>query len=130
MEEWKPVVGHEESYEVSDLGRVRSLDREVPCFNGTRRMKGRILKPGPNNSGHVTVAIGQRNSRLVHTLVLEAFVGPRPEGCDSLHLNHNPKDNRLSNLKWGTRGENVKADFDRGARKTSPNFNRWGYRYV
>lgn len=117
MERWLPVVGHEGAYEVSDQGRVRSLDRAIPYqkidqYSGrlidvVKHVKGQILRPGPTASGHVTVGLGRRNSRLVHQLVLEAFVGPRPTGMESLHRNGIANDNKLPNLHWGTRSENL-----------------------
>lgn len=118
---WKPVVGHENVYEVSDQGRVRSLARRVRLLTRTgeetsRSVALRILRPGRVSSGHVSVAIGKGNTRLVHQLVLEAFVGPCPEGCEVLHLNHSPDDNRLSNLKYGTRSENLRMDYAAGKR--------------
>ena len=121
MEEWRPVVGHEGAYEVSNMGRVRSIPhvvRVVPFGRAetTRVSPGRILRPGPNLTGHVTVAIG-RKSRLVHALVAEAFLGPRPQGKEVLHLNHKPSDNRLENLRYGTRSENLKMDYANGSRK-------------
>jgi hypothetical protein len=120
-ENWKPVVGAESAYEVSDTGRVRSLSRRVRLVTRqagetTRLVPERVLRPGPTRSGHVSVAIGKGNSRLVHQLVLEAFVGPCPSGCEVLHLNHNPADNRLSNIKYGTRSENMKMDYAAGTR--------------
>lgn len=69
-------------------------------------------------SGHVSVALGKGNSKLVHALVLLAFVGPRPDGFDILHMNHVPTDNRLSNLRYGTRSENMKMDYEVGTRST------------
>lgn len=117
---WRGVVGHEEAYEVSNLGRVRSLARTVRLVahgKETRRsVPPRILRPGPSRSGHLTVAIGKGNSRQVHALVLEAFVGPCPPRMEGLHLNHMPSDNRIDNLKWGTRSENLKMDFAAGTR--------------
>ena len=120
-ENWKPVAGHEDAYEVSDLGRVRSLPRRVRLVTRqagetTRSVPPRVLRPGPTRSGHVSVAIGKGNSRLVHQLVMEAFAGPRPDGFEVLHLNHEPADNRLVNLKYGTRSENLKMDYEAGNR--------------
>lgn len=107
---------------MSNLGQVRSLSHYVRGKHRsgtwfTRQSPGRLLRPGPSKSGHVSVAIGRGNSRLVHQLVLEAFVGPCPANCEVLHLNGVPFDNRLENLKYGTRSENVKMDYDTGVRK-------------
>lgn len=116
-ENWKPVVGFEGKYEVSDLGRVRSTDRTETYvrrdqYSGLditviRRHKGRILRPGPSISGHLSVVLGRNNTRSVHVLVLEAFKGPCPEGCECCHDNDVPNDNRLCNLDWGTRSKNL-----------------------
>mgnify|MGYP006447086611 CR=1 FL=1 len=96
-EQWKWVPGYEGRYEVSDLGRVRSYAKGEP----------RVLRPGcMNRFGHCSVALGRRNSRTVHSLVLETFVGPRPPGCDVRHVNGNGSDNRLVNLAYSSRSEN------------------------
>lgn len=114
QEQWLDVVGFEKSYEVSNLGRVRSKDRSWMQRSRLGNMyehcvKGRVLRPGPSNYGHLSVVLGRGNTRMVHTLVLEAFVGPRPSPKhDARHLDGNPKDNRLSNLSWGTRSENIR----------------------
>jgi len=125
-EVWKPVAGAEGAYEVSSAGRVRSVPhfvRLVAHGVETRRLSpGKLLQPGANRSGHLTVAIGKGNSRLVHQLVLEAFVGPRPPGFDSLHLNHIPTDNRLENLRYGPRSENLRMDYAAGTRRVHPTF--------
>lgn len=113
VEEWRPVVGFEGSYEVSDQGRVRSLARLVRGrhWSGTefmRRVPPCVLRPGGRKKGaqQFTVAIGKGNSRYVHSLVLEAFVGPAPEGHECLHGDGGASNNCLSNLRWGTRSEN------------------------
>lgn len=125
-ERWLPVVGQEGKYEVSDQGRVRSLDTvqvysRRDQYSGTmitveRKRLGRVLRPAPKLSGHVSVVLGRGNSRLVHALVLAAFVGPRPEGMESLHRNGNPADNRLENLRYGTRSENLLDAVEHGAK--------------
>jgi hypothetical protein len=109
---WLPVAGHEGQYEVSDQGRVRSLARVVtvkassyrPAY--ARSVPERILRPGPSNSGHLTVILGKHNTRLVHVLVLEAFVGPRPIGYEACHGLGGVSDNSLLNLRWDTRSSN------------------------
>jgi hypothetical protein len=126
VETWKDIPGYEGRYQVSDEGRVRSLDRpvRVVCHGveAVRIAKGKLLQPGRNGSGHVTVALGKGNSRQVHQLVLEAFVGPCPAGCEVLHLNHQHADNRLENLRYGTRSENLRMDYQAGRRTVPQNF--------
>lgn len=127
MEVWKDIPGHEGRYQVSDLGRVRSLDRmiEYPAHvtsSGLRRggyarkLQGRVLRPGRfTHTGHVSVVLGHgAHGSPVHRLVLAAFIGPPPPDHEVLHLNHVASDNRLCNLRYGTRSENVKMDYERG----------------
>jgi hypothetical protein len=97
MEVWKLVPEYEGKYEVSDQGRVRSFQRYP---------QGRILRPGRMPGGHLSVALGRGNSQCVHKLVLLTFVGAAPDKHECLHINGIPNDNRLANLRWGTRSEN------------------------
>jgi len=107
MENWKPIPGYEGRYEVSDQGNVKSFRRSLD---------GYILRPGRMPGGHLSVALGRLNSQCVHKLVLLAFVGPAPVHCECLHQNGIPSDNRLVNLRWGTRSENMKDAYAHGAR--------------
>ena len=126
MEVWKLVPGYDGKYEVSDQGQIRSYKR---------RPEGRILRPGRMPSGHLSVALGRKNSQCVHKLVLLAFVGAAPDKHECLHMNGNPADNRLSNLRWGTRSENMKDAYAHGARDREKNraaldkgrATRWGH---
>lgn len=104
-ERWRPVLGYEGLYEVSDRGNVRSLTRRLS--NG-RLWRGRpVALIRRAKSGHMFVNLNMpRKFRAVHALVLEAFVGPRPAGMHGLHWNDVPNDNRLENLRWGTPSEN------------------------
>lgn len=95
-----------DGYAVSSKGRVYSQPRTIQTSKGKRRVEGRFLKPGRRPSGHVTVNIGGR-SWDIHQLVLRAFVGAPPDGMMCRHLNGVPDDNRLENLTYGTRGENM-----------------------
>ncbi len=99
MEIWKDVPGYEGQYRVSDAGNVMSY---------RQRAEGRLLRPGRMPVGHMSVALGRGNSQCVHKLVLLAFVGPPPPKHECRHLNGNPSDNRLANLRWGTRSENIR----------------------
>ena len=97
---WRPVIGYENHYEVSDEGEVRSL-RRVRCL-------GRVLRQSLVN-GYPAVCLskgGKTKLRKVHQLVLEAFVGPKPQGYVTRHLDGSRTNNKLSNLAWGTLAEN------------------------
>lgn len=112
VETWKPVVGYEGKYEVSDLGRVRSVTRTITQLGRggvpfSRGVVGRVLRPGVASNGYPTVAIGRYNTRTVHSLVAEAFLGPCPAGCEVLHLDGTRTNSVLSNLRYGTRSENI-----------------------
>jgi hypothetical protein len=104
VENWLPVVGYEGQYEVSNLGRVKSLKRGNP----------KLLSPFPLHAGHLCVSLYDGNHSpptfkraFVHRLVLEAFVGQRPsDEFMCRHLNGNPADNKVENLAWGTALEN------------------------
>ncbi len=101
-EEWRPVEGFA-GYFVSDRGRVCSVDRIV----SGKICHGRILRAGTYPSGHRYVCLGRENHSQVHVLVLVAFVGPRPPKHEGLHADDNPANNMLTNLRWGTRSENL-----------------------
>jgi hypothetical protein len=99
-ERWLPVLGYEGLYEVSDLGRVKSFHRR----------KVRFMTIHYNvESGYAYVVLSRNgNSRhcYVHTLVLEAFDRPCPEGMECRHEDGDRVNARLSNLSWGTGSEN------------------------
>lgn len=118
QEQWRPIPGYEGYYEVSDHGRVRSLDRTIERSNGQEvRRKGRVLRPGTYVSGHKHVnlhAPERKRKWRVHHLVLLAFVGPMPEGMEVCHNNGNPADNRLENLRYDTHSSNLLDRNDHG----------------
>lgn len=105
-EQWRPIKGYEGLYEVSDLGRVRSLDR----YNKGRVRRGRILRHYVTGSEYYQVCLskeGAQRNIAVHRLVAEAFV-PNPHGKDTVnHINEDKLDNRACNLEWLTRKENL-----------------------
>jgi ribosomal protein S25 len=112
IEIWKAVPGFEGQYEVSDQGRVRSLDRIVLRRYANGRpatpisYKGKVISTQRKNCGHIKVNLGAGVHRLVHRLVMCAFVGAPGAGQECLHNNGIPNDNRKENLRWGTRVEN------------------------
>lgn len=106
MEEWKDIPKYENHYQVSNLGKIRSVDR-VSFDN--RRLKGKVIKTSINRFGYkkfnVSTKEGQKQLR-VHRCVLEAF---NPTITNNLQVNHidgNKLNNRLSNLEWCTDSEN------------------------
>lgn len=104
---WRAVPGYEGAYEVSSEGRVRSLER-LDSRGRRRHAMLRSLHVMP--SGHFTLGLckdAHRRIAQVHHLVLEAFVGPRPEGMEACHRNDDPGDNRVENLRWDTRSANA-----------------------
>jgi len=125
MEVWKPVVGYEGLYEVSNLGRVRSLDRVVSGKDGcTLSIKGQMMHPTLNTTGYPFVGLrkdGKRGMYTVHRLVAKAFI-PNPDNLAEInHKNEDKTDNRVANMEWcdhsynmrfGTRGERCRKKAD------------------
>jgi hypothetical protein len=108
-EVWKAIKGFEGAYEVSSLGRVRSLDRDIPTRYGTlATRKGRILKTRGSRYHLAILSVDKtKSARYVHDLVLEAFVGPRLDGMQARHYpDRNTNNNAVDNLQWGTPSEN------------------------
>jgi hypothetical protein len=113
---WKDIPGWEGFYQVNPLGQVRSLDREIVAIHpqtkqkGFRKYKGKLLKTTVGKNGYSTVVFirgARKDYFLVHRLVLLAFAGPCPESLEVLHGNGIRNDNRLENLRYGTRSENA-----------------------
>lgn len=113
-ETWRPVMGYEGWYEVSDHGRVRRV-------GGGRGAKvGRIIAQDITKDGYRRVALRLRNHRasfLVHRLVLEAFVGPCPDGLQCNHRDGDKAHNRPANLEWTTQRANNDHAFRTGLRR-------------
>lgn len=106
-EEWRDVVGYEGRYQVSSMGRVKSLERK-DCLG--RIQKERILKPGVNCGGYLKVGLragGKTRMFLVHRLVCQAFHENPDNKPQVNHLNEDKTDNRACNLEWCTRRENM-----------------------
>lgn len=110
-ETWAEIPGYP-GYEASSEGRMRSVDRIV---EGRRRGKpwsmrrpGQVLALRPDTAGYLRVQLGRGGrTELVHRLVLLAFVGPCPTGCEAAHGDGDPANNRPWNLRWATHAENI-----------------------
>lgn len=118
-EVWKDIAGYEGIYQVSNLGRVRSLDRyyvKPHPRNGVPTMyfkKGQVIKTFKGRNGYIgTVLKYQRKQKnfMVHRLVALAFVQGYFEGADVNHKDCNRQNNRADNLEWVTRRENLLYD--------------------
>ena len=113
-EEWRPVVGYEGHYEVSDRGQLRRIWQ---C-RGTRA--GRISGGTVNKGGYVIVTLSRDNHKemsMLHRIVAQAFIGPRPD--DRHEINHkdgNKRNNAVTNLEWVTRSQNNQHAYDTGLR--------------
>lgn len=109
-EEWRPVVGYEGCYEVSDHGRVRSLPRiAARRTKGDVPVRGQLLTIRPHR-GYPAAKLsvnGVSRWRCVHILICEAWYGPRPPGLECRHLDDDRTNASPSNLRWGTRAENM-----------------------
>ena len=132
MEEWRPVVDYEKLYEVSNLGRVRSLPKAVVTTAGRgephiNRRRERILKP-TLRKGYHEVALAKDSVQKIakiHRLVLLHFVGPpSTEATLACHRDGDQSNNAVSNLYWGTIQQNVNDAFTHGTRTRSLTRNR------
>jgi len=109
---WRPVLGWEDRYEVSDQGRVRPIG---PVRG--RAIQGDVLSTQPDSKGYVYVHLWRdhrRSRRPVHQLVAEAFLGAGPPGMLPDHLDSDPSNNRSANLEWVTFAVNTKRAYERG----------------
>ena len=107
-EQWKDIAGYEGYYQVSTMGRIRSLERWIQDRFGMKapyRIPEKILKPKHSQSGYLFVNLskgGHAHNQRIHRLVAEAFIS-NPNGLPSVnHKNEDKSDNRVENLEWCT----------------------------
>lgn len=120
VEEWRTVVGHPQ-YEVSNLGRVRSLGGYVKRGNGYFKKRGRILRQLSNKTGHryVHLRYGVHKKAYVHRLVALSFVKNDDPSTNTVvnHIDFDPQNNESSNLEWTTPKGNMHHSFYAGRYK-------------
>ena len=116
---WRDVPGYEGLYRVSDRGRIKSLDRIILTKKGViRNYRQKFLKPILGKTIRPSVGLYKKKKMilyLIHRLVLEAFIGPCPEGMECCHFpDRDPSNNRLENLRWDTHKANVADSIKHG----------------
>jgi hypothetical protein len=98
--DWRPIPGFVGIYEISDFGEIRRLK------GGSGAITGRIQKANPNRDGYPRAYLKNAPNapvyKLVHVLVCEIFIGPRPPGMESCHFDGDPSNCALTNLRWDT----------------------------
>ena len=105
---WKDIEDYEGFYQVSNFAQVRGLDRTRWTGQTYSKVTGRVSAQSDNN-GYKQVSLWKNNKGKmykVHRLVARAFIGVCPTGYDCCHINGIKDDNRVENLKYGTRSEN------------------------
>lgn len=103
MELWRDIRGYEGLYQVSNYGRVRSLDHYVKNRMGYRKIEGKVLAHNILKSGHHYINLSKNSvvePKPIHVLVAIAFI-PNPNGYEIVHhIDHNPSNNKVENLMW------------------------------
>ena len=108
IEIWKSIIGYEESYEISNFGRIRSIDRTIICKNGNPQFnKGKVLSPSKDKDGYLQIHLSKKGKLKyfrIHQLVFQTFTGQSIKYLD--HKNRIKNDNCLTNLRPSTNSTN------------------------
>lgn len=129
MEEiWKDIPGYEGKYQASSMGWIKSMDRYIIRPHPKSKVpteyhvRGRILKLTVGAHGYFVAGIGKKNIQKVHMVVAATFLGRRPPGKVTRHLDGNRQNNSITNLCYGTQSENQMDRYSYGGRmgKLSP----------
>lgn len=121
---FKPIRGYEGLYEISNLGRVKALDKIVWMrYGGYRHHPERLMKLEVMKLGYVRAQLhnGVKRKILVHLLVADAFLPPKPDGHEINHKDGNKANNRADNLEWSTKSDNIHHSYKVIGRK-QPDF--------
>lgn len=109
MEQWRDVVGYEGKYQVSNYGRVKSLERYQKNHSKLQKVEEKILSQSSNGNGYIFVSLwknGNCKKFYIHRLVAETFIGDIPNGYTVNHLDFNTSNNCVDNLEIVTYSEN------------------------
>lgn len=136
MESWKDIQGYEGLYQVSNLGRIKSLERVVANNKngGVRTVEEKILTPTDNGNGYKLVGLNKnrhRKNHYVHRLVAVAFVSNPTQAEYVNHIDYNRENNKANNLEWCTQKENIQHSIEhlRKPHRTSRQTNT-GHKYI
>lgn len=130
MEIWRDIKGYEGLYQVSNEGRVKSLERDIEVMNilfgsQIRHLKEKYIKPKVNSNNRLQVRLckdGVKEQKQIHVIVAEAFI-PNPNECDVVHhIDHNPQNNSVDNLIWMSKEEHSAMHSTERCRDT---FGKW-----
>ena len=100
---WKPIEGYEGLYDVSNYGRVRSYRKMIKGRPIIYNISQQFMNLHKDKNGYLLVSLrknGSQKSKRIHRLVLAAFIGNCPVNMECHHLDSNPSNNQINNLKW------------------------------
>lgn len=132
---WKDIKGYEGLYQVSNFGRIKSLERVAKSnkFGGVRTIKEAILHPTDNGNGYKIVGLrkaGRRKNCYIHRLVALAFI-PNPNNLKYInHIDYDRENNKVSNLEWCTQKENVNYSRERMSKPRKVAYSKTGHKYI
>lgn len=135
-EKWKPIIGYEGYYDVSNLGRIRSLTRQCGLTpRGYKRtIKGQILHPTDNGHGYLIVSLkrnGSRKNIYLHRAVASAFIDNTYHLSIVNHKDFNTKNNQVDNLEWCSQKQNIVYSAERMKHcKSKSKPTNTGYKYI
>lgn len=122
MEIWKDIKDYEGLYQISNLGNVKSLQREKNNNGGKQLLEEKLLNPVITRLGYCRVGLHNKNGikkvHLVHRLVAQTFIEKPSHLYEVNHIDGNKLNNHYTNLEWCDRGYNIQHSYKNGLRPT------------